>query len=153
MNAKLHSIYFGDNPDDVANAAGALPQLPATYDPGALEAGKTYYWRVDEFDGAVTHTGDLWSFSTQEAIVIDDFESYNDDDNLIYETWIDGWVNGTGSTVGYLEAPFAERTIIHGGRQAMPLFYDNTGGTSIAEAELTLAPGQNWTEAGVTTLV
>jgi hypothetical protein len=72
MNAKLHSIYFGDNPDDVTNATGALPQMAATFDPGELEAGKTYYWRVDEFDGAVTHTGDLWSFTTIPDIPIED---------------------------------------------------------------------------------
>jgi hypothetical protein len=72
MNAKLHSVYFGDNADDVANAAGALPQLSATYDPGPLDAGKTYYWRVDEFDGAETHTGDLWSFTTIPDIPIGD---------------------------------------------------------------------------------
>ena len=72
MAAKLHSIYFGDNPDEVTNAAGALPQTPATYDPGALESGKTYYWRVDEFDGGTTHKGDLWSFTTVPNIPISD---------------------------------------------------------------------------------
>ncbi len=72
MNAKLHSIYFGDNADDVTNAAGASPQIGATYDPGALEAGKAYYWRVDEFDGAITHTGDLWSFTTIPDLPIGD---------------------------------------------------------------------------------
>jgi hypothetical protein len=72
MNAKLHSVYFGDNADDVANATGAVAQIGATHDPGALEAGKTYYWRVDEFDGAVTHTGDLWSFTTIPDLPIGD---------------------------------------------------------------------------------
>ena len=55
-----------------------------------------------------------------------------------------------GSTVGYGEAPFAEKTIVHGGRQAMPLFYDNRS-TATSEAELTLA--QDWTASGVGTLV
>jgi len=72
MSTKLHSVYFGDNPDDVANAAGAAPQAAATYDPGVLESGKTYYWRVDELDGAVTHTGDIWSFTTIPEIPIGD---------------------------------------------------------------------------------
>ncbi|MEA3225321.1 MAG: LamG domain-containing protein, partial [Planctomycetota bacterium] len=72
MNGKLHSVYFGDNPDEVGNAAGALPLINTTYDPGALESGKTYYWRVDEFDGATTHTGDLWSFTTIPDIPIGD---------------------------------------------------------------------------------
>jgi len=72
LSAKLHGIYFGDNPDDVNNATGALLQIPATYAPGALESGKTYYWRVDEFDGAATHKGDLWSFTTVPDIPIGD---------------------------------------------------------------------------------
>jgi len=31
----------------------------------------------------------------------------------------------SGSTVGYLEAPFAEQTIVNGGHQSMPLDYNN----------------------------
>jgi len=72
MNAKLHSVYFGDNADEVGNASGGLLFLSATYDPGALEPDKTYYWRVDEFDGATTHTGDIWSFTTIPDIPIGD---------------------------------------------------------------------------------
>jgi len=72
MNAKLHSVYFGDNADDVTNATGALTQMMATYDPGPLDSGKTYYWRIDEFDGATTHTGDLWSFTTIPDIPVGD---------------------------------------------------------------------------------
>ncbi|MHC4433463.1 MAG: LamG domain-containing protein, partial [Planctomycetota bacterium] len=45
-------------------------QTDATYAPGALELEKTYYWRVDEFDGSVTHTGDVWSFTTIPDIPI-----------------------------------------------------------------------------------
>jgi hypothetical protein len=62
--AKLHSIYFGDNFDDVNNATGGLPQGITTYTPGPLELGKTYYWRVDEFDAVNTYRGDVWSFTT-----------------------------------------------------------------------------------------
>jgi hypothetical protein len=64
----LHTIYFGDNFDDVNNAAGGLPQADTTYSPGTLELAKTYYWRVDEFDAVTTHKGDLWSFTTQGAV-------------------------------------------------------------------------------------
>jgi hypothetical protein len=62
--AKLHTVYFGDDFDDVNNATGGTTQAPATYVPGALEPGKTYYWRVDEFDIVTTHKGDVWSFTT-----------------------------------------------------------------------------------------
>ncbi|MEA3225649.1 MAG: LamG-like jellyroll fold domain-containing protein, partial [Planctomycetota bacterium] len=62
FGAKLHHVYFGDNFDEVSNAAGALPSGTTTFAPGPLEVGKTYYWRVDEFDVAETHKGDVWSF-------------------------------------------------------------------------------------------
>ena len=35
-----------------------------TYNPGALEAGTTYYWRVDEVKGADRYKGELWQFSS-----------------------------------------------------------------------------------------
>ncbi|MBN2315275.1 MAG: hypothetical protein JXM79_15200, partial [Sedimentisphaerales bacterium] len=63
FGSKLHYVYFGDNFDEVSNATGAVAQAGTTYDPGTLELGKTYYWRVDGFDGAVTYTGDVWSFT------------------------------------------------------------------------------------------
>ena len=72
FGAKLHSVYFGDNFDDVSNAAGAAPQTGTTFALDALELEKTYYWRVDEFDGATTHTGDVWSFTTLPVIEMTD---------------------------------------------------------------------------------
>ncbi|HUV64361.1 MAG TPA: proprotein convertase P-domain-containing protein [Sedimentisphaerales bacterium] len=64
LAAKLHSVYFGDDPDVVANAVEAPPLPLTTYDPGALEPGKTYYWRVDEFNPPALVKGDVWSFTT-----------------------------------------------------------------------------------------
>jgi len=70
--AKLHTVYFGDNFDDVNNAVVGIPSAHNTYNPGTLELEKTYYWRVDEFDGFATHKGDVWSFSTIPDIAITD---------------------------------------------------------------------------------
>jgi len=61
-------VYFGDNFDDVYNAAGGVPQATSAFTPGPLESGKTYYWRVDEFDAIETHKGDVWSFTTFSEI-------------------------------------------------------------------------------------
>jgi hypothetical protein len=66
--AKLHTVYFGESFDEVDNAAGGLPQATTTYTPGTLKMAKTYYWRVDEFDFAQTHKGDVWSFTTEGAV-------------------------------------------------------------------------------------
>jgi hypothetical protein len=72
FNAKLHTVYLGDNFDDVDNASGGVPQTDTIFAPGALEVGKTYYWRVDEFDPPATHKGDVWSFTTLPDVSISD---------------------------------------------------------------------------------
>ena len=64
FGTKLHTVYFGDNFDDVNDAAAGPPQAVTNYTPGPLEFNKTYYWRVDEFDATATHKGDIWSFTT-----------------------------------------------------------------------------------------
>jgi hypothetical protein len=56
FGAKLHNVVFGDNFDEVSGAAGGAPQANLTYTPGTLEKGKTYYWRVDEFNPPTTIT-------------------------------------------------------------------------------------------------
>jgi len=68
FGSKLHYVYFGDNFDDVSNAAGAMPLATAQYTPGPLKMAKTYYWRVDESDIFNTYEGDVWSFTTQGAV-------------------------------------------------------------------------------------
>ena len=68
FGSKLHFVYFGDNFDDVSNAAGALPQGAKDYTPGPLKLAKTYYWRVDESDILATYKGDVWSFTTEGAV-------------------------------------------------------------------------------------
>ena len=68
FGSKVHTVYFGDNFDDVNNATGGLPQADTTYNPGPLELAKTYYWRVDEFDIIETHKGSVWSFTTEGAV-------------------------------------------------------------------------------------
>jgi hypothetical protein len=259
FGAKLHTVYFGDNFDDVENAAGGLTQGVATYTPSdPLKMAKTYYWRVDEFDAIDTYKGNVWSFTTEGAVgspdpangavdvehtlvltwspgvyaasyqgffgadedavknadtsspeykgsgnlgaesyepeklewnttyywrideannvnpdspwtgilwsfttanflVVDDFESYNDLDpddpesNRIFNAWLDGYDDPTnGALVGYDNPPFAEQTIVHGGNQSLPLYYDNSVGYS--EATLTLTQPRDWTENGITTL-
>jgi hypothetical protein len=66
--SKLHTIYFGDNFEEVSNATGGQAQGKANYSPGPLDMAKTYYWRVDEFDVVETHKGDVWSFTTEGAV-------------------------------------------------------------------------------------
>jgi hypothetical protein len=72
FGAKLHYVYFGTDQATVSSATGGAPLPLTTYDPGTLQFDKTYYWRIDEFDGANTHTGLVWSFRTIPNITVTD---------------------------------------------------------------------------------
>ncbi len=145
--AASHEVHMGTVPDALILAAAVGS---TTFTPDNLEFGLTYYWQVDEVneaDAVAVWPGPVWSFTTAEYAVVDNFETYNDDidaKTTIFDTWLDGWVNNTGSTVGYLTAPFAERTIVHGGRQSMPLTYDNSVSPFYSEAERTFDGAQDW---------
>jgi len=154
-----HHLYFGDNLDAVKQGAtgadkGVLEDT--TFTPADLKPATTYYWRVDEIGaGDVVKTGAVWSFTT--VVPVDDFESYNDDvaaKTTIFDTWIDGLTNGlSGSVVGNAVAPFAEQTIVHSGKQSMPLDYNNVNTPFYSEAEQTFSTKQDWTADGTDTLV
>jgi len=162
-----HDLYFGADQGavDAADASDTTGvyrgrQNATSYNPaeGLEWGGGPYYWRVDEIqaDGTVTK-GRLWSFTEADFLVVDNFESYNDlnpdepSTNRIFMTWVDGFGTMTnGSMVGNVDPPFAELSIIHGGRQSMPYSYSNNGKTS--EATMTLTDQRDWTEHGVTKL-
>jgi len=159
--AARHDVYFSSDEQAVIDGTAPVTTVTeASYGPLSLDLGMTYYWRVDEVNDAETPTtwkGDLWNFRTQEYFVVDDMESYNDinegeaGSNRIYLAWLDGYDNpANGSTVGHLDPPFYEETIVHGGGQSMPLYYDNAAGKS--EATLTLTSNRDWTVNGVNTL-
>ena len=124
-----------------------------------LELDKTYYWQVVEVNDAETPgawASPVWNFSTDDSVVIEGFESYNDDidaHTTIFDTWVDGWgIDENGAIVGYGEAPFAEQTIVMAGAQSMPFAYDNTTGATSAEAKRTFDEAQDWTKYDVQTL-
>jgi hypothetical protein len=153
-------VYFGTDATSLElKSSGNLGS--ESYEPGLLEWNAKYYWRVDEANNANADspwTGPLWSFTTANFLIIDDFESYNDLEptdpasNRIFNVWLDGFDNPAinGSVVGHANPPFAEQTIVHGGNQSMPMTYDNAVGKS--EATLTLTSNRDWTFKGVDTL-
>ncbi len=80
-----HDVYFGTDVSAVAAAAVENPmgvyqgrQDANSFDPGELVLGQAYYWRVDQLDqdtGEV-RKGDVWSFTVQATLMIDDFDIY-----------------------------------------------------------------------------
>jgi len=172
--AASHQVYFGADKDAVKNAGTASPEYKGTrnlgsenYEPGKLLWDATYYWRIDEVNNLNTDSpwkGPVWSFTTANFLVVDDFEDYDVGNNEIWWSWKDGLGyaahgnepaypgNGTGSAVGdESTASYTEETIVHGGNQALPLFYDNSV-LKYSEAHKTLTYPRDWTENGVSTL-
>ncbi len=174
VHAASHQLYFGTDKEGVRKADTGSPEYKGrrnlgseTYDPGKLEWNSTYYWRIDEVNNANTDspwTGILWSFTTANFLIVDDFEDYDIGNNEIWWAWVDGLGyashptlpahpgNGTGSAVGWDDTySYTEETIVHGGNQSMPFYYDNSI-LRYSEAQKTLTYPRDWTENGVTTL-
>lgn len=172
--AAMHKLYFSDDSQAVASGKALVDAVTEhSYDlsPLDLGLGKVYHWRIDEVNEAQTPSvweGELWSFSTPEFLVVDDFESYtNDSPNRVFQAWVDGLGfsadaffpnggagNGTGAIVGYDPAAgdIMEKTIVHGGKQAMPVEYNNVNPPYYSEVERTWETTQNWAAHGADTL-
>jgi len=162
--ADTHDVYFSNDEQAVIDGNALVSTgTEASYGPLSLDLGTTYYWKINEVNEAETPTtrqGDIWNFTTQDFFIVDGFEDYNDyPPDEIWSTWIDGYgVSTNGSTVGYPEPDwgagehYVETSIVHGGNQAMPFFYSNTGGAAYSEGERTFAVPQDWTAAGIQTL-
>ena len=166
--AAQHDVYFGTAFEDVNNADTSDTtgiyrgrQSLILFTPvETLELGQTYYWRIDEVeaDNTTVYKGHVWSFTTIDHIVVDAFEDYTDNmdaGEAIWQTWIDGLTNQTGSIVGYFDAingTFGETVIVHGGKQSLPFDYSNVGAATYSEATKTLTDTRDWTEQGVKAL-
>jgi len=170
--ASQHDVYFGIDKDAVTNAdasdvtgiyRGSQAGTSFTPSEGVEWGGGPYYWRVDEnnTDGTVTK-GRIWSFTVADFILIDDFETYDANDNQIWYTWHDGLGygtpdappyfagNGTGAAVGdETTASYTEETIVNdGSSHSMPLSYDNNkqGFAKYSETDLTLIAPRDWSK-------
>jgi hypothetical protein len=164
--AASHEVYFGTDEVAVKNATAASPEHVGakalgdeSYDPGKLAWHTTYFWRVDEVNNtnpASPWIGSVWSFTTGDFLVVDNFEDYTDDDaagEAVWQSWIDGFgTTDNGAQVGYMLPPYAEQTIVHSGGQSMPILYNNMDGVTNSEATLTLTSTRDWTEENVAEL-
>jgi hypothetical protein len=165
--AASHQVYLGTDATDLALVA-TTPEN--AYTAAGLSFSTTYYWSVTEVNDSAavsSYAGDIWSFTTPDFGIVDDFDQYDDTCNRIFFAWEDGLGhnggedvddcevppsngNGGGSIVGNAQAPFGERSTVNvGSTQSLPLSYDNAFGPS----ESTLVLGaQDWTASEVQTL-
>ncbi len=161
--AALHEVYLSTDQQAVVNGtalAGAVSDR--SYAVSDLKLGKTYYWKVAEVNQAQVPSvwaSEVWNFATLRYFVIDDMESYTDNDTAgttVYQTWIDGYgTAANGSQAGHnnsANGTFNETTTVHGGTQALPLYYTNMNGKAYSEVVRSYTDAQDWSRGGATTL-
>ena len=127
MTAVTHDVYLGTNEADVAAGAGEtfrgnhsgttsrVFSRRSAFNPGTLNFGTAYYWRIDEVeaDGTTKHEGPVWRFKTLPEMIIRD-------PNLV------GWWKlddvGTGTVIDY--SGYGRDGTIHGNPQWVAGIYD-----------------------------
>ncbi len=176
--AAQSAVYLGTDPNEVAEGlASSVTSSTNSLDLGSLDLqlGRTYYWRVDEVNDAEATSvwaGPVWSFSTVDALVVEDFERYkNDSPDRPFQAWLDGFGyssdeffaagyggNGTGAGIGHdiwsVASPHYNGDIMEtnitlpGSSRSMPLYYTNTGGVA-SETQHSFAGPQDWSVHGI----
>jgi hypothetical protein len=73
--------------------AGAIEKVDpdpsgTTYTPDNLELSETYEWRIDQIGPAGTVTGHTWTFTVADYLIVDDFQSYTNDEDIRI-AWVD----------------------------------------------------------------
>jgi len=179
--AASHEVFLSDSNQAVIDGTALVATVSeASYDTGELQLNQNYYWKIVEVNEAETPTtweGDIWNFTTRESLVVEDFEDYNNSSpDRVFQRWVDGIGysadeffpvdnpgNGSGAALGHdiwsydsphYDGDIMERSIVHGGAQSAPIYYDNsTANYSEATANVAdLAIGQDWAKHGIKAL-
>ena len=129
--------------------AGAMEKIDpapgaASYDPGLLDYGQAYEWRVDQIGPSGTVVGHTWTLTTGDFLTVEDFESYADDAAIA-----SAWVHNIEGGYDYV---FRETGTVDQGSQAMRFSYQNQFEPFFTEATRTFEAAQDWTRHGVSRL-
>ncbi|MBP8304523.1 MAG: hypothetical protein KBE04_10395 [Phycisphaerae bacterium] len=148
LGADRHTVYFGKQAADANEGALPVteppqPQEGTSFDPGFLELGRQYFWRVDEVaehGDPQVRKGDLWTFQVADRMGIDDLESSG-------AAWVlhEGWFARTELAGQWSEVPPYEgcsSLIVHFGVYANEC-------TGVARG---FDPPQDWAATGADTL-
>jgi len=152
IDTVYQDVYFGQSENVVENAGISSPiykgQIAVdTYDPGPLQMFKTYYWRVDQLDGNgdLIIKGPVWQFSSTEAIMVEDFESYDNESNDIAAVWTDKLAEGDMQILLMNDPNISPIN-------SMRLRHQIPYSPYYTIASRSFSPSQDWTVNGVRTL-
>jgi len=139
--ATSRELWFGP--------AGAMEKVEPSptrrsFDPGFLDYGRRYQWRVDEIGANGTVAGPTWSFTAGDYLAVEDFESYANDEAIAA-----AWVHNIEGNYSYV---FRETGTVNHGSRAMRFSYQNQFEPFLTEATHAFAAAQDWTRHGVSRL-
>ncbi|MBL7189287.1 MAG: LamG domain-containing protein [Phycisphaerae bacterium] len=144
-SAEKHVLHLST---DIADLSGTGRVLDAnSFDPSGLELGSTYYWRVDEVNDPGVWPGAVWSFTTANRLVVDDFEAYDeivDPSNLDSKTIYDAWKNANV----YISTEQTHEC----SKKSMAFGYYYYSNSVYSEAIHAFKPAQDWAKTGVKVL-
>jgi hypothetical protein len=70
--ADSHDLYLGTSAKEVEKAMKSDPEFRKTFngrenifEPGELESGRTYYWRIDSIRDGKKIKGSTWKFTVE----------------------------------------------------------------------------------------
>lgn len=83
--ATSRNLWFGKK-----GAMEKIEQSPedASFDPGILEFGEIYEWRIDQICPSGTVTGRTWTFTAADCMSAENFDAYTDNAGL-RAAWVD----------------------------------------------------------------
>ncbi len=163
-DATAHDVYLGVDPGALDLVSAGQPST--TYDPGTLNGGVLYYWRIDELGAGGATPGPVWTFTTAALPWFDGFESGDVttggwvEDGLVDVT-ADGYagtyaarINKSGfiekaiSTAGFasISVSFACRTEALDSGEFMALAWWSPDGVNWEVLDTTPSSVSQWTE-------
>jgi len=138
--ATSHDVFFGiTSPGDFQGN-----QTGTTYEPGLLNPGTPYYWRIDEVGPGGITTGPVWSFTTTPAETA--YDAYVSQEPIVTFGEVEGTIQGTIEADDDLVQEITEVPDGHplnGSLQVEYVLHTTADRTDITD--LTLYLGVSWT--------
>lgn len=109
VKAEFHDVYFGKSFEDVNGADTSTTgiykgrQSGTSYDPGPLELGETYFWRIDEVNEPEDDSpwkGSVWSFRVMAWIATDPYPA--DGAECVTLDTVLSWTGGAQATTHWV---------------------------------------------------
>ncbi|MBN1804345.1 MAG: hypothetical protein JW837_03770 [Sedimentisphaerales bacterium] len=133
--ATSREVWFGKK-----RSMEKIEQSPdgTSFDPGTLEFGRTYQWRIDQIGPSGVVAGRTWTFTAADYIIAEDFGTYTDHADLM-AVWVDN----------IADFDYVFLAVDSVGNKSMRIDSQNQFEPFYTQATRTFESPQDWTVHGV----